>query len=232
MKKQSYSLSTLLQVGCSAILLISCLLPWLNFASIQEPLSGNFNFTNMPFQTINDAGISTNVAMPVGGVSDFYRILSYIILFAILVNVGIQFKKKMPLFTFYACIIPTFFSYVCWARVADCGNLLECAGIGLYIANISGTIAIIAAWTELGRSYSEHEGLFRFCRRWSIVCLLLPILILISGTGLKIQSFEAIHTILFVLIGIGFIIWIMGILQIPFLIYARLLNYSLKRKAR
>ena len=36
MKKQKLSFSTLLQAGCSAILFISCLLPWLNITSPQE----------------------------------------------------------------------------------------------------------------------------------------------------------------------------------------------------
>ena len=51
MKKQKLSFPTLLQAGCSAILFISCLLPWLNITSPQEFLRGEFSLINMPVQT-------------------------------------------------------------------------------------------------------------------------------------------------------------------------------------
>ena len=59
MKKQKLSFPTLLQAGCSAILFISCLLPWLNITSPQEFLRGEFSLINMPVQTVSDTGIMT-----------------------------------------------------------------------------------------------------------------------------------------------------------------------------
>ncbi len=65
MKKQKLSFPTLLQAGCSAILFISCLLPWLNITSPQESLRGQFSLINMPVQTVSDTGIMTNTFPPV-----------------------------------------------------------------------------------------------------------------------------------------------------------------------
>ena len=182
MKKQKLSFPTLLQAGCSAILFISCLLPWLNITSPQEFLRGEFSLINMPVQTVSDTGIMTNTFPPVGSIFDYYRIVLYVILFFIFINIFIQLIKKIPLFTCYSCLLPTCFSYLFWARVADCGNYLECAGIGLYLTNIFGTIAIAAAWTDLGRNYEIHRKLFSFCWKWSMLCFVLPIILIpLSG---------------------------------------------------
>lgn len=232
MKKQRITFSSLLQAGCSALLLIGCLLPWLNITSSQESLSGQFNMINMPLQSMNEAGEKINVPMPQGSVFDYYSILLYLILLFVFINVFIQFIKKTPLFTCYSCIIPTFFSYLCWSRVTDCGSDLNCAGIGLYLANIFGTIAIAAAWTDLGRYYSVYQKTFRFCWIWSITSLTLPILFIFIGNLLRIQSSGAnvIYQLAFVLMIIGSIIWAVGILQIPLLIYATIVNHLTQKK--
>lgn len=86
MKKQKLSFSTLLQAGCSAILFISCLLPWLNITSPQEFLRGEFSLINMPVQTVSDTGIMTNTFPPVGSIFDYYRIVLYVILFFTIVR--------------------------------------------------------------------------------------------------------------------------------------------------
>ena len=87
MKKQKLSFPTLLQAGCSAILFISCLLPWLNITSPQEFLRGEFRLINMPVQTVSDTGIMTNTFPPVGSIFDYYRIVLYVILFFIFINI-------------------------------------------------------------------------------------------------------------------------------------------------
>lgn len=97
MKKQKLSFPTLLQAGCSAILFISCLLPWLNITSPQEFLRGEFSLINMPVQTVSDTGIMTNTFPPVGSIFDYYRIVLYVILFFIFINIFIQLIKKIPL---------------------------------------------------------------------------------------------------------------------------------------
>lgn len=94
MKKQKLSFPTLLQAGCSAILFISCLLPWLNITSPQEFLRGEFSLINMPVQTVSDTGIMTNTFPPVGSIFDYYRIVLYVILFFIFINIFIQLIKK------------------------------------------------------------------------------------------------------------------------------------------
>lgn len=233
MKTSKYPLSSLLQAGCSAVLFISCLLPWLNITSPEETLQGRFSLLNMPLQVQSDAGI-TNAFAPSGTIFDNYKILLYFILFLILVNVFIQLIKRNSIFTCFSCLFPTVFSYLFWSRVSDCGNLLECAGIGLYLANIFGTIAIIAAWTELGKNYRAHEKLFRFCRIWSIVCVVLPFLLIPLGSFFKIQTTEihAIHRIIFFLFTLFTFIWALGIMQIPFLIYARIVNTLLNKRSR
>lgn len=96
MKKQKLSFSTLLQAGCSAILFISCLLPWLNITSPQEFLRGEFSLINMPVQTVSDTGIMTNTFPPVGSIFDYYRIVLYVILFFIFINIFIQLIKRFP----------------------------------------------------------------------------------------------------------------------------------------
>lgn len=225
MKKQERSFSTLLQAGCSAILFISCLLPWLNITSPQESLRGQFSLINMPVQMVSDAGIMTNAFPPAGSIFDYYKILLYVILFFILANVCIQLIKKNPFFTCYSCLFPTFFSYLFWTRVADCGSL-ECAGIGLYLANIFGTIAIITAWTELGKNYRAHEKMFRFCRIWSIISIILPFLLIPLGMFFKTSSSEVhvIQQVMFFFVTLCAFIWALGIMQIPFLIYANIVN--------
>lgn len=112
MKKQERSFSTLLQAGCSAILFISCLLPWLNITSPQESSRGQFSLINMPVQMVSDAGIMTNAFPPAGSIFDYYRIIFYVILFFIFINIFIQLIKKIPLFTCYSCLLPTCFSYL------------------------------------------------------------------------------------------------------------------------
>lgn len=232
MKKQERSFSTLLQAGCSAILFIRCLLPWLNITSPQESLRGQFSLINMPVQMVSDAGIMTNAFPPAGSIFDYYRIIFYVILFFIFINIFIQLIKKIPLFTCYSCLLPTCFSYLFWTRVADCGNYLECAGIGLYLANIFGTIAIATAWTDLGRNYENHRKLFRFCWGWSVLCFMLPIILIPFSGFLRIQTSEIhiIHQIVFVFTTICFIIWAIGIMQIPFLIYTKIVNQISKQK--
>ena len=96
MKKQERSFSTLLQAGCSAILFISCLLPWLNISSPQESLRGQFSLINIPVQMVSDAGIMTNAFPPAGSIFDYYRIIFYVILFFIFINIFIQLIKKIP----------------------------------------------------------------------------------------------------------------------------------------
>ena len=232
MKKQKLSFSTLLQAGCSAILFISCLLPWLNITSPQEFLRGEFSLINMPVQTVSDTGIMTNTFPPVGSIFDYYRIVLYVILFFIFINIFIQLIKKIPLFTCYSCLLPTCSSYLFWARVADCGNYLECAGIGLYLTNIFGTIAIAAAWTDLGRNYEIHRKLFSFCWKWSMLCFVLPIILIPLSGFLRIQTFDIhiIQQIVFAFTTVCFIIWAIGIMQIPFLIYAKIVNQISKQK--
>lgn len=98
MKKQKLSFPTLLQAGCSAILFISCLLPWLNITSPQEFLRGEFSLINMPVQTVSDTGIMTNTFPPVGSIFDYYRIVLYVILFFIFINIFIQLIKRFPFY--------------------------------------------------------------------------------------------------------------------------------------
>lgn len=234
MKNQKNSFAPLLQAGCSAILFISCLLPWLNLTSPQEALQGKFSLINMPLQTMNDAGVITNILPPSGSIFDYYRIPLYIILFSIFINVFIQPIKRIPFFTFYSCIIPTCFSYFFWTRVADCGNYLECTGIGLYLTNIFGTIAIIVALTEVGQNFQIHEKLFSFCKIWSIVSLVFPILLIIFSGHLRMQTADGnvIQKILLFLMAIISFIWIVGIIQIPFLIYAKIVSLLAEKRRR
>lgn len=224
MKDSKKSFSSLLQAFCSVILFISCFLPWLNLTSPDESLRGQFNLINIPVQTVNETGI-TNTLPPSGTIYDYYKVLIYVILFFILANVFIQSIKRNSIFTCYSCLFPTFFSYLFWTRIADCGSL-ECAGIGLYLANISGTIAIITAWTELGKNYRTHEKMFRFCRVWSIISVILPFLLIPFGKFFKISSSEvhAIQQVIFFFVALCTCIWALGIMQIPFLIYANIMN--------
>lgn len=234
MKKQRISFPALLQAICSAILFASCLLPWLNITSPQESLRGQFNLINMPVQMVSDTGVTTNILPPSGSFFDDTQIVLYVILFFIFINIFIQLLKKIPLLTCYSCLLPTCFSYLFWTRVADCGNYLECAGIGLYLTNIFGTIVIAAAWTDLGRNYKAHRKLFRFCWRWSIACLVLPIVLIpLSGfLRIKTSDIHIIHQIVFMFTTICFIIWVIGIVQIPFLVYAKIVNQISEQKDR
>ena len=118
------------------------------------------------------------------------------------------------------------------AAAKDCGNYLECAGIGLYLTNIFGTIAIAAAWTDLGRNYEIHRKLFSFCWKWSMLCFVLPIILIPLSGFLRIQTFDIhiIQQIVFAFTTVCFIIWAIGIMQIPFLIYAKIVNQISKQK--
>ena len=228
MENSKKSFSSLIQAFCSAILCISCFLPWLNLTSPNESLRGHFSLINMPVQTVSEAGI-TNTFPPSGTVFDYYKVLLYVILFFVFVNIFIQFIKRDTLFTCYSCLLPTFFSYLYWTRIADCGNL-ECAGIGLYLANISGTIAIITAWTELGKNYQIHKRLFRFCRIWSITSVILPFLLIPFGSIFKASENHIINQVIFVFMTLCTLIWALGIMQIPFLIYASIINSFSRKK--
>ena len=230
MRDSKKSFSALLQALCSAILFISCLLPWLNLTSPNESLKGQFNLINMPVQIVSEAGI-TNAFPPSGTIFDYDKILFYVILFFVLANIFIQLIKRNSFFTCYSCLFPTFFSYLFWARVADCGNL-ECAGIGLYLANIFGTIAIIIAWTDLGKNDQTHKKLFRFCRIWSITSVVLPFLLIPLGSIFKVQTSEVYATqqVIFFFMTLCTFIWILGIIQIPFLIYANIINGMSRKK--
>ena len=153
---------------------------------------------------------------PMGCRTGFYMILAG----DLTSNDVLQLVKDMFLF------IKNYEGDIPGASARDCGNYLECAGIGLYLTNIFGTIAIAAAWTDLGRNYEIHRKLFSFCWKWSMLCFVLPIILIPLSGFLRIQTFDIhiIQQIVFAFTTVCFIIWAIGIMQIPFLIYVKKYN--------
>jgi hypothetical protein len=214
--------NSIFQASCSFLIFIACFLPWMDLKS------GSYHFFTVSlFQAIAQINevIGYMPELSIYYSMKDYTFILYLIPVLSFINMFLSLIHKLPVFSFYANILPTGITYaLLYYSIQNNTYCFEYTGIGFIITLIIGTISIFSVWTHIGNHYYRYHKYAFFTFLWSILSIIFLILQnkiiwkMLADIEYEKDPNSYLPIVLYIQYGISFFSYI-GILHFPFLMY-------------
>lgn len=236
MKIQSNN-NSICRAACSSVIFMAYFLPWIDIT-----FSGTHVFSisliEVITQTEKTARAFSELFIYAFTPINYHLYFLFIIPLLSAMDIVLQLIRNRPVFSFYATILPTGMacSLILYLN-QNTFDILKVAGIGTVIIIIAGIVSITSSWTYIGRNYHKYKNFVAFLIVWIILSIIFAIIqdVFIWDKLSDIGYENDPDSIMPKILCIQYIIFIfscVGIMHVPFVIYAWILALVSKKSRR